>query len=104
MAHVLKIEPKNVFLGTIEGFSGLADLLPELKGCGARAVKLLPFLLVAGGHAENDIVGQSPASWKSILESEGFDVVADLRGLGERAEIVSLFLEHTRNALERMPF
>jgi sirohydrochlorin cobaltochelatase len=76
-------------------------LLPELKGCGARVVRLLPFLLVAGGHAENDIFGCSPASWKSTLEREGYEVVVDRRGLGERAEIVSRFLEHTRNALEK---
>ena len=104
MNQVLKIEHKNVFLGTMEGFLGLEKLLPELRGSGARVVRLVPFLLVAGGHAENDIVGQSPRSWKSILESEGFDVVADLRGLGEREEIVSLFLAHTRNALERKHF
>jgi sirohydrochlorin cobaltochelatase len=102
LAQVLKKEHKNVFLGTMEGFSGLADILPELKGSGARVVRLMPFLLVAGGHAENDIFGQSPASWKSTLEREGFEVMADRRGLGERAEIISLFLEHTRNALEKM--
>lgn len=99
MAQVLKIEHKNVFLGTIEGFFGIEKLLPELKGCGASVVRLLPFLLVAGGHARNDIAGGSPKSWKSILEGKGYDVIADLRCLGERREIVSLFLEHTRNAL-----
>ena len=101
MSQVLKEEHKNVFLGTIEGFSGPSKLLPELKGCEARVVRLLPFLLVAGGHAENDIFGCSPASWKSTLEREGFEVIADRRGLGERVEIVSLFQEHTRNALEK---
>jgi len=103
MAQVLKIEHKNVFLGTIEGFFGLAKLLPELKGCKARVVRLSPFLLLAGGHAENDIFGQNPESWKCTLERQGFEVVADQHGLGQRAEIVSLFLEHTRNALERNP-
>lgn len=102
MSMVLKKDHKNVFLGTMEGFSTLAEILPELVGYGARVVRLLPFLLVAGGHAENDIFGQSPSSWKSTLEKEGYEVVADRRGLGERGEIVSLFLEHTRNALERM--
>jgi sirohydrochlorin cobaltochelatase len=102
MSMVLKKDHKNVFLGTMEGFSSLAELLPELWGSGARVVRLLPFLLVAGGHAENDVFGRSPASWKSTLEREGYEVVADRRGLGERAEIVSLFLEHTRNALEKM--
>lgn len=102
MAQVLKREHKNVFLGTMEGFAGLVELLPELKSCGARVVRLIPFLLVAGGHAENDIAGRGPKSWKSILEREGYEVVADVRGLGERAEIVSLFLKHTKNALEKM--
>ena len=102
LAHVLKRENRNVFLGSIEGYPGLFELVPELKGCAARAVRLLPFLLVAGGHAQNDISGQSPASWKSVLEREGFSVFADLRGLGECPEIVSLFLEHTRSALSKM--
>jgi sirohydrochlorin cobaltochelatase len=102
LAHVLKRENRDVFLGTIEGYPGLPELVPELKGSGAGAVRLLPFLLVAGGHAQNDISGQSPSSWKSVLEREGFSVSVDLRGLGEFPEIVSLFLEHTRSALSKM--
>jgi sirohydrochlorin cobaltochelatase len=104
LADVLRREHRgaNVFLGSIEGYPGLFELVPELKGCAARAVRLLPFLLVAGGHAQNDISGQSPASWKSVLEREGFSVSADLRGLGECPEIVSLFLEHTRSALSKL--
>jgi len=102
MSDVLKKEHQNIFLGTMEGFCRLAAILPELRGCGVRVVRLMLFLLVAGGHAENDIFGLPPGSWKSILEEEGYEVVADRRGLGERAEIVSLFLEHTKNAMERM--
>ncbi len=102
MSMVLKKGHKNVFLGTMEGFASLAELLPELKVSGVKIVRLLPFLLVAGGHAENDIFGQSPLSWKSTLERESYEVVVDRRGLGERREIVSLFLEHTRNALKKM--
>jgi len=102
MAQILRREHRNVFLGTIEGFSGLAELLPELKCTGARVVRLMPFLIVAGGHAKNDIFGQSPESWKSTLERQGFEVVADQCGLCQYPEIISLFMEHTRNALEKM--
>ncbi|MDQ1262247.1 MAG: Cobalt chelatase [Euryarchaeota archaeon] len=102
MHQVIREEHENVFLGTIEGFCGLDGILPELNGSGTRVVRLLPFLLVAGGHAENDIFGQSHESWKSTMEREGYEVVTDRRGLGESAEIVSLFLEHTKNAQERM--
>lgn len=99
--QILREEHGNVFLGTIDGYHGIDSLLAELRGSGARVVRLLPFLLVAGGHAENDIFGNGPASIKSILETEGYEVVADRRGLGDRKEIVSLFLEHTRNALQK---
>jgi sirohydrochlorin cobaltochelatase len=101
MYQVIREEHENVFLGTIEGFWGIDCLLPKLSGFGAKVVRLSPFLLVAGGHAENDIFGPSPESWKSTLERDGYKVVVDRRGLGDREEIVSLFLEHTRNALGR---
>ncbi|MDD4448196.1 MAG: sirohydrochlorin cobaltochelatase [Methanothrix sp.] len=104
MYQVVREEHENVFIGTIEGFCGIDCLLPDLSGFGARVVQLSPFLLVAGGHAENDIFGPSPESWKSTLEKAGYKVVVDRRGLGDRAEMVSLFLEHTRNALERCNF
>lgn len=98
--QIIREEHGNIFLGTIDGFYGIDRLLPDLRVLGARVVRLLPFLIVAGGHAENDIFGPGPASWKSILEKEGYEVVADRCGLGDREEIVSLFQEHTRNALQ----
>lgn len=98
--QIIREEHRNVFLGTIDGYHGINSLVADLRDSGAKVVRLLPFLLVAGGHAENDIFGTGPASWKSILEKEGYEVATDRRGLGDREEAVSLFLEHTRNALE----
>ncbi len=99
MARVLEKDHRNVFLGTLEGFPGLSEMVAELKGSRVKKVRLLPFLLVAGGHAENDIAGAGPESWKSMLEREGFEVDVHLSGLGEMEGIVSIFLEHTRSAL-----
>ncbi len=101
MARVLEKNHCNVFLGTLEGFPGLCELINELKCFNVRKVRLLPFLLVAGGHAENDIAGEGPQSWKSALEKEGFEVDVHLCGLGEEEGILSVFLEHTRTALKR---
>ena len=92
MARVLEKDHSNVFLGTIEGFPGLSEMVAELKSLGTRKVRLLPFLLVAGGHAENDIAGAAPESWKSTLEREGFEVEVQLRGLGETEGIVSILI------------
>lgn len=99
MARFLEKDYPNVFLGTLEGFPGLSEMVAELKGSRAKRIRLLPFLLVAGGHAENDIAGAGPKSWKSMLEREGFEVDVHLCGLGEMEGIVSIFLEHTRSAL-----
>ena len=99
MARILEKDHRNVFLGTLEGFSGLSEMVAELKVSMAKKVRLLPFLLVAGGHAENDIAGAGPKSWKSALEREGFEVAVHLCGLGEMECIVSIFLEHTISAL-----
>ncbi len=104
MARVLEKDHCNVFLGTLEGFPGLSEIVAELKGSGARKVILLPFLLVAGGHAEKDIAGAGPESWKSTLEREGFEVEVLLWALGEMEGIVSIFLEHTRRAMLRNMF
>ncbi|HOV83169.1 MAG TPA: sirohydrochlorin cobaltochelatase, partial [Methanothrix sp.] len=57
MARVLKKDHRQVILGTIEGFPRLSEVLEELKARDVQKVRLRPFLLVAGGHAENDIAG-----------------------------------------------
>lgn len=101
MAAVLRRDHESVFLHTLEGFPGIAELVPELQRCGFERVKLRPFLLAAGSHARQDMAGERPGSWKSILERNGFEVEANLCGLAESEEVVSLFLEHTRTALKR---
>jgi sirohydrochlorin cobaltochelatase len=102
MAGIMRKDHRNVFLGTLDGFPGILDVISELKASGAKKVKLMPFLLVSGGHATNDLAGRSPDSWKSLLEQNGFEVDALNAPLGEQEEIISIFLEHTKNASKRI--
>jgi len=105
LSEVLRREHKdaiNVFLGSIEGYPGLAEITEDLKSCKTKSVLLLPFLLVAGGHVNDDLAGKSGDSWLCTLTREGFIIRADLRGLGDRPEIVGLFIEHSRRAMEKM--
>ena len=102
LAGILKKEHRNVFLASIEGALGLDEILPHLRESGAERVLLMPFMLVAGGHAEKDLFGADPQSWKSILEREGYAVLSHNQGLGDSWEMVSLFLERTKSALEKM--
>jgi sirohydrochlorin cobaltochelatase len=99
-SSVLRNEHLNVFLGTLEGYPGIAELLVELKRAGVEEIRLIPLLLVAGGHAYHDMIGDGPESWKSILEQHGYKNDTYLTGLGESEDILKIFLEHSRNAMQ----
>lgn len=91
---------KNVFVGAMESYPDLAVLLEQLKQSPYRKVLLAPLLLVAGDHAHNDIGGDEPDSWKSILQAEGYQVRCDLRGLGEYAAIRALYQRRLDEAMQ----
>ena len=84
----------NVFVGTVEGWPGLTDIIPQLKRAGYKRIELAPLMLVAGDHAENDMAGSDEGSWKSILLNEGFEVSCHIEGIGEWAEIAELYGRH----------
>lgn len=85
---------KNVFVGTVEGFPEIDDLMPLVKEYNPKTIKLLPFMIVAGDHATNDMASDEEDSWKTIFLNEGFQVEIILRGLGEFAGIRDIFKQH----------
>ena len=72
---------EHVYVGTVEGFPNLDYIIGRLKKHNITRVHLMPFMIVAGDHAQNDMAGEEPDSWKSILEKEGFQVTVQLDGL-----------------------
>lgn len=84
----------NIFVGAMEGTLTISDIIPKLKSGGYHEIVVTPLLLVAGEHAYNDMAGDRPSSWKSVLEAEGFGFVPVIKGLGEYEEIRSLYAEH----------
>lgn len=100
MAKVLERDHRNVFLGTIDGFPALEEAMAEVRASGVSKVRLMPFLVVAGGHAKKEMAGGDPKSWKSIFERAGFEVELHLRGMGENPRVVEVFAEHTKKAME----
>ena len=90
---------KRAFLGTVEGYPALAEVRRRLAECGGvRRVVLAPFMLVAGDHANNDMAGPEPDSWKSVLEADGYEVTCRVAGLGEYPGIRAIFAAHARAA------
>lgn len=90
----------NYFIGTVEAEPSLDDVLAAVKAGGYKRVILEPFMVVAGDHANNDMAGDEADSWKTAFESEGYEVVCLLRGLGENEAIRQLYVEHAQAAID----
>jgi sirohydrochlorin cobaltochelatase len=63
-------------------------------------VLLKPCMVVAGDHAMNDMAGADPkeASWKMVMEKNGFEVSTVKRGLGEIDAFAKLYVRHAEEA------
>lgn len=92
---------ENAFVGTVESFPGLDDMLSQVAVFGATKVVLQPLMVVAGDHANNDMAGDEEDSWKSIFEAAGYEVVCQVNGLGELESIQNLLVDHARAAMEQ---
>ena len=93
---------KNYFIGTVEAKPDINDLLDAVSNGGYKRVILRPLMIVAGDHANNDMAGDDPESWKSQFEAAGLDVTCILEGLGELPEVRDLFVLHARTAIEEL--
>ena len=94
----------NVFFGLVEFEKpGKEEVLQEVRRSGATSVKIIPFLLVAGDHVQNDILGSGPESWKSeLLKMGNYQINGVRQGLGEQTEIVNIYLEHLAQAMKSL--
>ena len=92
----------HYFLATVEGYPSLDDVLPKLKKQQMKTVWLIPFMSVAGDHARNDMAGEEPDSWKSVLEAEGYEVKIVMQGLAEYDELVNIWINHLKEALDEL--
>ncbi len=85
----------NVYIATVEGYPELEDIISELK-LKCKKLFLIPLMIVAGDHAQNDMAGDEKDSWKSILESEGISVECMLNGLGENEKVANIFINRIK--------
>ena len=93
----------HIYVGTVEGCPDLQQVIRRIRrNPGIRKLTLLPLMVVAGDHANNDMAGPEPDSWKNILTKEGYQVTCLLKGLGEFPEIRRLFVDHALEAAGKL--
>ena len=89
----------NYYIATVEAAPTIEDVMEMIEEKGYRRIVLRPMMVVAGDHACNDMAGDDPDSWKSLLEKAGYEVTAVLHGLGEDPAIQEIYAAHARAAL-----
>lgn len=102
LEYMLRDAGINAYVGTVEGYPELDQVIDRLKMNNIKKVNLMPFMLVAGDHAINDMAGDEEDSWKTILEEHGFDIKVHLKGLGENPHIQDKFMNHAHDCIEKL--
>lgn len=92
----------NVFVYSVEGWPHLDTVIPMLKAKGIEHVTIMPMMVVAGDHANNDMAGSEEDSHKSILERAGFAVTPYIHGLGENEAVRQLFVQRADEAWDAL--
>ena len=97
----------NVFIGTVEGEpeeTACENVIEAVKAAGYTKVILRPLMVVAGDHANNDMAGSDDDSWLSQFTASGaFDSIdCQIAGLGEIEDIQSLYIAHTKAAIDSL--
>ncbi|GMQ55655.1 sirohydrochlorin cobaltochelatase [Vallitalea sediminicola] len=97
LQYLLENEQLPILIGTIE--DGIESIIKRLKkGKYSKAV-LMPFLVVAGDHAHNDMAGDEEDSWKNVLIANDIEVRTITKGLGGNQAIRKIYLNHLKEAV-----
>ena len=89
-------------VGTVEAEPAFEAVKEEVKKTDSSRMMLQPLMIVSGDHAHNDMAGEDEDSWKSQLETEGYQVICRLKGMGELEGVRLMFLDHAEEARKRL--
>lgn len=93
---------ENYYIGTVEAEPSLDTVLSAVQKGTYERVILVPLMIVAGDHANNDMAGEEADSWKSTFEAAGYQVECLLNGLGEMESIQKILVEHAQDAIDSL--
>lgn len=102
MMYRLQRKDPNIYMGTVEGTPTLDDIQAMLLERGIKKAYLVPFMSVAGDHTVNDLAGDDPDSWKSVLTAAGIECVPVVKGLAEYDAFADIWVDHLRVVMAHM--
>ena len=97
VAMTMNARDPLMYLASVEGGNSFDKVLPNLEKAEVKKVYLMPFMMVAGDHANNDLAGPEEDSWASMVKAKGMQVEAKLTGLGSIKGVQNVFLRHTKD-------
>ncbi len=95
----LQLADPNIFIGTVEGYPEVKDIIDWLQAKKIKKAWLMPFMSVAGDHAKNDMAGDEEDSWKSIFTAAGIKCETVLKGTAEYDDFVDIWVDHINGPL-----
>ena len=100
LARSLEARHSRVFVCSVEGEPGTARLSDaSVLAAVSGGVRFVPLMLVAGEHIAQDVMGQHPESWSSLIGASQAEVTLSL---GQRPEALDLFFEHAEAAMTQL--
>ncbi len=90
----------NVYVFTVDGYPTIENVIAKAKADKIEKITLMPLMVVAGDHANNDMAGDEEDSYKTQLIKAGFKVEAYLHGLGENKGIQDIYVQHVKDAMD----
>jgi sirohydrochlorin cobaltochelatase len=92
----------NIHIGVIEGHPSRDKIIDAVIKSRIKKVRMIPFMLVAGTHFQEDLAGDGD-SWKTAFEKKEVLVSIESNGLGFNPKIVDIFSKHIQDALDVIP-
>ena len=97
-----EMKRNDVHVYTVEGWPALEDVAGKLKMHKVENIILMPMMMVAGDHANNDMAGDEADSHKNFLIGKGFNVETYLHGLGENQKIRDIYVAHANEGWDAL--
>jgi len=92
----------RVYIGVLEGRPSRPEVIARVLKSGRQRIRLLPLMLVAGRHFQEDLAGPED-SWQTALEQAGLTITLEAVGLLDCTGVIQIFQEHIQKALDIIP-